>query len=263
VRSLFAYVGVFLVWSVGASATLAIGVAMGWPLLGLAGTVALAAVILEGYLLRGSRPARRRALLRLRPLPPATLRGLGLAGPAMLLTTWSLEQVWTLLVPVPPESFTPFEALTRTPLQRLAITVIAVALAPVMEEFFFRGLIQRTLERRYGPHSGILAAAVLFAALHFLPWVLPLHLFLGVAFGYAVRYTRSIWAGVVLHAANNSLAVAGLGTRPTVSPTIWRTGPTAEWWEGLLLLAASLVLLAWTARGLRAAGRLRAPERAG
>jgi membrane protease YdiL (CAAX protease family) len=188
---------------------------------------------------------------------------MALAVPAVLLSTWALEQVWTQLVPVPPESFSPFETLTRTPLQRLAITVIAVALAPVLEVFFFRGLIQRSLERRMGPHSGILAAASLFAALHFLPWVFPLHLFLGVAFGYAVRYTGSIWAGVVLHAANNSLAVAGLGSRPTVAPTIWRTGPTAGWWESLLLLAASLVLLGWAARGLRAAGRLRAPARAG
>jgi membrane protease YdiL (CAAX protease family) len=263
VRSLLAYLGAFLIWSLGASVAVTLGARLQHPVLGLGATLALAAAFVEGYLLRGPRPSRRRALLRLRPLPAATVRWVAVAVPVVLLTAWTLEQVWTQLVPVPPESFDPFESLTRTPLQRLAIMVLAVALAPVLEEFFFRGLIQRTLERRVGPHAGIAVAAALFAGLHFLPWVFPLHFFLGVTFGYAVRYTGSIWAGVVLHAANNAVAVLGIGERPTAMPTVWATGPTAYWWESLLMLAASLALLAWTARGMRDAGRLRGPARAG
>src|SRR5690606_7902692 len=151
-------------------------------------------------------------------------------------------EVYVRLVPVPPESFDPFGPLMATPAGRLAITMLAVGIAPVLEEFFFRGFVQRTLERRYGTAAGIVVTAGIFAAVHVLPWVLPLHFFLGIAFGYMVFATRSIWSGVILHTANNLVAVGGLGVQSgdgVAVATIWQTGPDLHWWWSLGMLARS------------------------
>lgn len=242
----------------GASVLLAAGMMLRLEVLGLGLALALGAWVLQAYLLGGPRPQRRRALLRLRPLSRATLPWTLAAVPALLLASWALGEVWTRLVPVPPESFDPFDQLARTAGGRLALTVLAVAVAPVLEEFFFRGLIQRSLERRLGAGRGIVAAAGLFAIAHFLPWVLPLHLFLGLAFGYAVYATRSIWTGVLLHAANNAAAVVGLrmqAENPQPTPTIWQAGLGREWWLAVGVAAVAAVLLARIAQGMLAAAR--------
>ena len=57
--------------------------------------------------------------------------------------------------------------------------------------------MREALERRWGAPAGISVAAAIFAVIHVLPWVFPLHFFLGLAFGYAVYATRSIWSGAM------------------------------------------------------------------
>src|SRR5690606_8159140 len=142
-----------------------------------------------GYFLRGPNRiarARRMAALRLRPLRGPTLRWTLVAIPIVLLLSWSLGDIYTQIVPVPPETLNPLEPILRRPGGRLTITIFAVAIAPIIEEFFFRGVIQRDLERRHGTIRGILGAGALFALVHLLPWIFPLHFFLGVTFGFAV-----------------------------------------------------------------------------
>jgi membrane protease YdiL (CAAX protease family) len=177
----------------------------------------------------------------------------------MTLASWSLTEVWLRLVPVPADSINPFEPLTSTLQGKIAISLLAVAIAPLLEEFFFRGLIQSTIIRQNGPVGGVIVAAAAFAAAHMLPWIFPIHFFLGAAFGYAVYVTRSIWPGVILHTSNNLAAVVGLvqSEAPESTPTIWTTGLTGDWWLALGGLALSIILLVFTARGLRGAGRLR------
>lgn len=258
-RRIAFYLLVFLVWNLLVSAALLLGTRRGLEALGLVLSLLLYVAVLRGFLLRGS--SRRCALLRLRPLTGDTLRWTVIAAPVLLFLSWAVGEVYVRLVPVPPTSFDPFAPLMQTPLGRLSITVLAVGVAPVLEEFFFRGLIQRSLERRIGTAPGILAAALLFALIHFLPWVFPLHLFLGAAFGYVVYLTRSIWSGVALHAVNNAAAVAGMGLQsedPEAIPTIWATGPDTEWWLSLVALGIAGMLAARTVRGLReTAGRRR------
>lgn len=246
----------FLVWGLGVSLA-AFFVPAPW---GLLLALAIAAWLVFGYLLRagGRTPEERRDRLRLHPLDPATRRWSLLALPVMLLLSWALGQVYLQLVPVPEESLNPFARVLESPAGRLSVAVLAIGFAPVVEEFFFRGLLQRGLERRYGARWGVVAAAALFAAVHFLPWVFPIHFVLGLAFGFAVHATRSIWSGVLLHAGNNTLAVAGAlaegGDTPPV-PTVWEAGPSLEWWGSVAALLVAGALAAWVARRLWAAGR--------
>jgi LPXTG-motif cell wall-anchored protein len=258
-RQVLKYFLMFVVWNLGASIALGIGFVFHLELVGLLLTLLLAVWMVRGYLLGGRGGARRRGLIRPRPLSREALLWTLLAIPVLLLASWALGGVWIRLVPVPPESFDPFDAFTRTVMGKISISVIAIAIAPVLEEFFFRGLIQRTIERQYGPAPAIVTAAAIFAAAHLLPWIFPLHFFLGAAFGYAVYVTRSIWPGVILHAANNAAAVVGVveSEKPEATPTIWQTGPTHDWWLALAGLVLAAILLVYIARRLRDAGRLR------
>jgi membrane protease YdiL (CAAX protease family) len=248
------HLGVFLLWNIFAGLSLFLLPAP----VGIAVALLLAWVLLHRYLLRSHDPDRERywATLRLRPLPPRAARWMVAAVPALIVLSWALGEVYVRIVPVPPETFNPFGAITRTPLGRLSIAVLAIGVAPVLEEFFFRGLIQRPLERRWGPGPAIIAAAAIFALVHLLPWVFPLHLFLGIAFGWVVYVTRSIWAGVILHAANNAAAVMGLngGEEQPLRPTLWQTGLTADWWTAVASLVVSALIAAWVAQRLWQAG---------
>jgi membrane protease YdiL (CAAX protease family) len=75
------------------------------------------------------------------------------------------------------------------------------------EELIFRGLIGRGLLARWGFVPGVLITSLLFGIMHVNPaqaiGVIPL----GIAMHFLYLTTRSFWAPVALHLANNSLSV--------------------------------------------------------
>lgn len=249
------YLGVFLLWNLVISALIFFLP----PLVAIPGSVLAYGILLRIYFLGGhGRARRRRALLRLRPLTGEALRWTLLGAPVLLALTWALEGVYMRLVPVPAETLDPLGPLMDTPGGALSIAILAVGIAPVVEEMFFRGLIQHTLELRLGTAWGIGLAAGMFAAVHLLPWVLPLHFFLGAAFGFVVYATRSLWAGVLLHALNNAVAMLGMamaGEPDDRMPTVWEIGPTPDLWTSLVVLLVAAALAFWVGRRLWWAGR--------
>lgn len=92
----------------------------------------------------------------------------------------------------------------------VVLVVMVVLIAPVVEELFHRGLVLRSLERRWGTPVAVVASSLLFAALHF-QWydLLPLSL-AGLLFAVlrvrAGRLGPAIWA----HLAFNLTAVISL-----------------------------------------------------
>jgi uncharacterized protein len=264
VKQSLRHFAVFIVWNLAISTVLLVsvrpqrsGVHAG---LGMVLIFAFAIAVIYLYVLRaGSPQEQERAVdLRLTPLRGDPLRWTLLAAPVLLLFSWSLGEVYMRLVPVPSQALNPFGQLFVDARGRLMLALLAVGIAPLIEEFFFRGLIQRALERRWGIAGGIAGASALFALVHFIPWIFPLHLVLGAAFGFAVVAARSIWAGVLLHAANNSVALLGLGLErgeiPVVS-TIWVAGPDVRLWVSIAALAAATWAGVWIGRRLWKAGR--------
>jgi membrane protease YdiL (CAAX protease family) len=248
--------GVFFLYSLGVS----IAVFLLPPAYGAAAALFVFWMVVRWYVLPRDRPdAGEGGLLRLQGLRGPLLGWTLGAVPVLLLISWALGEVYLGLVPVPPRILNPFGILILDPARRALIAVLAIAVAPMVEELVFRGLIQRRLELRWGPAPAILATAVLFALVHIdtLPWVLPLHVFLGLVFGWVVCTTRSIWSGVILHAANNSAAIAGIGAAdaPRTRPTIWEIGVDSDWLLALGIVVLSLPLAAWLARRLRDAAR--------
>ena len=83
---------------------------------------------------------------------------------------------------------------------------LGVALA---EELFFRGALQSSLERRFGPRQGLVLSALLFALAHVgteLAFARLLVFFPGLLFGWLRQRSDSLWPSVVMHAACNVVA---------------------------------------------------------
>ena len=81
-----------------------------------------------------------------------------------------------------------------------------VAIPALVEEITYRGIILGTL-RPYGDKFAIIISAVFFALLHRNMAQFPNALLLGLALGYFMVKTNSIWTTMILHATNNLLVL--------------------------------------------------------
>lgn len=90
----------------------------------------------------------------------------------------------------------------------LVLTVVAgVVVTPLGEEAFFRGVLANALLARYRAWIGVIASAAIFALAHGINPVLPAAFVVGVLAAVLFRWSGSVWPGVVLHGANNLVAL--------------------------------------------------------
>ena len=88
-----------------------------------------------------------------------------------------------------------------------------VVLAPLEEELLFRGFIYRGLVPTLGPVLTIVLTSAVWAIMHYLQysWFYVGEIFLlGVTFGWLRWLSRSLISTIVLHIANNGLAVISM-----------------------------------------------------
>lgn len=94
-----------------------------------------------------------------------------------------------------------------SPLDIALAILVMVILAPVVEEIFFRGFILNNLVANIGSRWGNFITAIIFAGIHFeFQSVLGL-LLLGVIINTLFLRTGSIWAAIIFHIINNSIAL--------------------------------------------------------
>jgi membrane protease YdiL (CAAX protease family) len=116
------------------------------------------------------------------------------------------------LLPMPKEL--PIDSFFKTPAEAWALNILAVTLAPLMEELFFRGFLYPVLARRLGLPVAVFLTALGFALLHgaqlMFTWGPVLVIFLvGVVLTMVRARTNSVAAGVLIHMAyNGTIAVA-------------------------------------------------------
>lgn len=92
-------------------------------------------------------------------------------------------------------------------LPKILLTVLGTAVIPAfVEEFAIRGTVMQPL-RRYGDKFAILMSALVFALMHGNMVQIPFAFIAGIAIGYAVTVTGSMWVGVAIHFLNNFAAV--------------------------------------------------------
>ncbi|MGJ7907941.1 CPBP family intramembrane glutamic endopeptidase [Actinopolyspora sp. H202] len=85
----------------------------------------------------------------------------------------------------------------------LILTFVFLSLfTPIGEEFLFRGVVANAL-LRYGPVTGVVSSAVIFALFHGINIVLPAAIAVGVIAAELMRRSGSIWPAVAVHTVNN------------------------------------------------------------
>jgi membrane protease YdiL (CAAX protease family) len=94
----------------------------------------------------------------------------------------------------------------------LIIAIIIMAFLPaVFEETYFRGAMQRTLEKWWhSPVAAIVTSSLIFSLVHFSIYLFFSRFFLGLALGIMFYLTRNIWVSIVAHFLNNAIAVVQL-----------------------------------------------------
>lgn len=94
--------------------------------------------------------------------------------------------------------------------QRVLIIVLAVAVAPIVEEFVFRFYLYGVVKRYFGRFAGLATNSILFAAVHaHIPSATPLFV-LGACFTLAYEWSGSILVAMTMHALFNSLTLTAL-----------------------------------------------------
>jgi membrane protease YdiL (CAAX protease family) len=96
------------------------------------------------------------------------------------------------------------EQMAKMPGLRTSYTIIAIAFAPFAEEYLFRGLLFRALDREWGGWRAVVGSAAFFAIYHGpLSW-LPVGL-LGIANALLFKKTGRLEAAVLLHLIYNAV----------------------------------------------------------
>lgn len=156
---------------------------------------------------------------------------------------------------------------------KLSILLMIAIVAGVSEEAGFRGYLQGPLERRYGPGVAIGTTAVLFWMAHLnhpsAVVLLPALLVAGITFGVLAYCARSIFPGILVHAAVDIVSLVGstfeLGSRSFWEPPLLRdSGADAGFLTMLALTVLSGIAMVVAMRRLAARTRsLTAPAMAG
>ena len=115
-------------------------------------------------------------------------------------------QILASRLPIPKNL--PIDTFFRTSAEAWALTIFGVTLAPLMEEFFFRGFLYPVLARGIGLPAAVLFTAVAFALLHgsqlMFSWGPVLVIFLvGMVLTVVRARTNSVSAGLLIHVAYN------------------------------------------------------------
>jgi hypothetical protein len=165
---------------------------------------------------------------------------LSLAWPAFV-QDWVLRDDMPLYSRGPPYPF----------LANLLGLLGVVLAAPVVEEWFFRGLLMRRWSLKWGPRAGILGSSLVFGAVH-------VDVVGGLAFGIVMCglyvHSRSLWVPVIAHASNNALGwiLVVLDAHALLPGLSTAEQLRSAWW---LPVAGLALVLPWLPRALRAAKR--------
>ncbi|MEL7496638.1 MAG: ABC transporter permease subunit/CPBP intramembrane protease [Planctomycetota bacterium] len=139
------------------------------------------------------------------------------------------------------------------------IIAISFSIIPALcEEWFFRGMLLRTLLKSVKPWRAILLTAVLFGAFHMISnsviaidRLIPTTL-VGLVLGYLAYKSDSIWPGVILHALHNAFVIFLAYFQETLMQQSWFPGeeePIPTSWVAIgFTLAIVAVLLVFVGK---------------
>jgi len=122
--------------------------------------------------------------------------------------------------------------------------LMVVVLAAFGEEFFFRGVLQKLLQRWFrNPHGAILVASLVFAAFHLQFYGFLPRFVLGLLFGYLFYWSGNLWYAIIPHFVNNLIPV----TLSYLAPSKFASGqlepPVTGPYEWIWVIPATLLAI--------------------
>jgi membrane protease YdiL (CAAX protease family) len=122
------------------------------------------------------------------------------------------------------------------------LTINVVLVAPITEEFIFRGLLLHRWGYKWSSTTAILASSILFGLLH--TNVVGLTIF-GIMMALLYCTTGSLWVPIVAHALNNLvvLLLSTVTSTESPDPASSLAEFQANWWMGLILMLVSAPVL--------------------
>lgn len=97
-----------------------------------------------------------------------------------------------------------FLNLEHNPIGILMLCIIA----PIAEEYLFRGLMMRKMLRwNISPWYAIIASSIMFGLIHLNPAQIPGPIILGIVMAWMCYRTKSLIPGIIIHITNNTLCL--------------------------------------------------------
>lgn len=197
-----------------------------------------------------------------RMLGPVKLRDFGLLHAPFWGTLWKMAlvmasylvllAVYAELVDLAPDSAPDKLGAATSTQHMIAFVVMVAVLAPLAEEFFFRGMLFRAVANGIGVLGGAIVSGLIFGAMHIdslaserLLQVVPL-IILGISFALLYSWTGTLYAPIALHATNNALAAASYASKH--DSDIGLALAVVAW---LLMMLLCALGWRWTDRGTR------------
>ena len=154
--------------------------------------------------------------------------------PALVLVNSTLVTVVTQAFPLSDSERALFDRLGNND---LATTLLGCAIAPVVEEMLFRGIILRGFLQRYDRAQAIWGSALLFGLAHLNIYQFVAALVLGAISGWLYERSRSLVPCIALHSAYNT-ALTLLANAPAGADGDADASMSGGIWLAALLLAA-------------------------
>ena len=109
---------------------------------------------------------------------------------------------------VAPQDVVQFLVDAKSPRDRIAVLVMAVVVAPLAEEFIFRGYLYAAAKKYTGPFAALVVTSLLFAVVHGHAFSIPALFTLAVCLGLAYERTGSLLVPMIMHAVFNACQLA-------------------------------------------------------
>lgn len=130
--------------------------------------------------------------------------------PLIPLLYWPIVQLADVDVD---ELSAPARELTDRAVDPFGVVMLVVFVgiaAPIVEEIFYRGLLQRSLARRFGPTPAVVGTAVIFGVSHMQLLQLPALILAGLVFGILAQRSGRLGPAIAAHMVFNMVTVVSL-----------------------------------------------------
>ncbi|MEZ5176626.1 MAG: CPBP family intramembrane glutamic endopeptidase [Acidimicrobiia bacterium] len=138
----------------------------------------------------------------------ALLAGMGLQIAAALMTYPLVDSLFP--DGAPQQGVAGITAGTRTTFEVIVIFLSVAAVAPIIEEIIYRGMLLSWLRRHMGQWAAIIVSAAIFAGLHLVDWnaraAVPGLFLIGVVLGWVALRRGDLSLAIPIHAGVNLLA---------------------------------------------------------